>query len=99
MDDLISRQVAIDMLKSMYHAAERWGAEANDDVIKARAESCMATLLKIKLKTEKLPAADAVPVVRCGECKHMTADGRCLEFADDCLRPSASDFCSKGEKN
>ena len=41
---------------------------------------------------------DAVEVVRCGECKHLTADGRCLEFADDNLRPSASDFCSYGEK-
>ena len=37
-------------------------------------------------------------LVRCGECKHMTADGRCLEFADDALRPSASDFCSYGER-
>ena len=37
-------------------------------------------------------------LVRCKECKHMTADGRCLEFADDALRPSASDFCSYGER-
>ena len=40
---------------------------------------------------------DIVKVVRCGSCKHMTPDGRCLEFADDCLRPSASDYCSYGE--
>lgn len=43
-------------------------------------------------------AVDAVEVVRCGECKYMTADGRCLEFADDNIRPSASDFCSYGER-
>lgn len=37
-------------------------------------------------------------IVRCGECKHMIADGRCMEFADDGIRPSAADFCSYGER-
>jgi len=47
---------------------------------------------------EDAPTIDAVEVVRCGECKHMMADGRCMEFADDGIRPSASDFCSYGER-
>lgn len=38
-------------------------------------------------------------IVRCGECKHLMPDGRCEEFADDAIRPSASDFCSYGERN
>ena len=37
-------------------------------------------------------------IVRCGECKHLMPDGRCWEFADDAIRPSASDFCSYGER-
>ena len=37
-------------------------------------------------------------VVYCGECAHMMSDGRCREFADDNIRPSASDYCSAGEK-
>lgn len=57
MDDLINRQAAIDALKNMYHAAEKWGEEASDDVIKARAESCMASLIEMKLRIEKLPSA------------------------------------------
>lgn len=44
------------------------------------------------------PTADVVEVVRCGECKHLMADGRCFEFADDNIRPSASDYCSYGER-
>ena len=44
------------------------------------------------------PTIDAVEVVRCGECKHMMADGRCKEFADDEVRPSATDFCSYGKR-
>ena len=38
-------------------------------------------------------------IVRCGECKHLMPDGRCREFADDAIRPSASDFCSYGERS
>ena len=55
--DLIDRQDAIDDLKDMYHAAEKWGEEASDDVTKARAESCMASLIEMKLRIEKLPSA------------------------------------------
>lgn len=57
MNDLISRQAAIDALKDMYDAAEKWREEASDDVIKARAESCMASLTEMKLRIEKLPSA------------------------------------------
>ena len=51
----------------------------------------------LKLAVEAL-SGDKVEVVRCGECKHIFADGRCEEFADDGIRPSASDFCSYGER-
>ena len=47
---------------------------------------------------ENAPTIDAVEVVRCGDCRHLTADGRCLEFADDFLRPSVNDYCSYGER-
>ena len=57
MDDLISRQAVLDEMKNMYHAAESWGREATDDIIKARAESCMASLVEMKLRVENLPSA------------------------------------------
>ena len=37
-------------------------------------------------------------IVRCGECRHMKGNGRCREFADDCIKPRASDFCSYGKR-
>lgn len=43
------------------------------------------------LKVGDVPRADAVEVVRYGECKHMTPDGRCDKFADDNIKPSVSD--------
>ena len=47
---------------------------------------------------DEMPEVDAVPVVRCGECKYMLPCGRCTMFADDKIRPSVSDFCSHGER-
>lgn len=41
---------------------------------------------------------DAVPVVRCGECKYLAPGGICETFADDMIEPSASDYCSYGER-
>lgn len=54
-DDCINRRDVIDAMKDMYRAAEKWLRDATDDMTKARAESCMASLVEIKLRTEKLP--------------------------------------------
>ena len=37
-------------------------------------------------------------IVRCGECKHMMPNGKCDEFANETIRPSAEDYCSAGER-
>lgn len=80
-DNSIIRQAVIDEMSKMYHAAEKWGQEAEDDTIKARAESCMATLVEMKLRVEKLPSAerrgkwiyptDIIGFGRCGNCKAL----------------------------
>ena len=70
--DLISRQTAIDAMKDMYRAAEKWLRDATDDVTKARAESCMASLVEIKLRTEKLPVAQ--PATNCSEIPNRSDD-------------------------
>ena len=60
-DDCINRRDVIDAMKDMYRAAEKWLRDATDDVTKARAESCMASIIEIKLRTEKLPAVQPEP--------------------------------------
>ena len=57
MDDVISRQALLDEMKDMYRAAKKWKEEATTDYVKARAESCMDTLLEMKLRAEKMPSA------------------------------------------
>lgn len=97
MSELIDKQAAIDAMKNMYQNAEKWGREAADDVIKARAESCMATLVEMKLRIEKLPSAqpERPEIIRCRDCKHW--DG-----ADTCDVIDApvwdNDFCSMAER-
>lgn len=56
MADLIDRQAVINEMKDMYTAAEEWAEGAHDDDTKARAESCMATNVELKLRIEKLPS-------------------------------------------
>ena len=88
MDDLISRQTSVLTLlekgqkSRRYKLGEIW--ELNFD--------------EIREALETVPSVDAVEVVRCGECKHMSPVGVCTYFADSSVRPSASDFCSYGER-
>ena len=44
------------------------------------------------------PTIDAVPVVRCGECKYNTSEKKCL-YPDSIIKiPDDNDFCSYGER-
>ena len=104
-DDVISRQAAIDALKDMYRAAEKWEEEASDDVIKARAESCMASLTEMKLRIEKLPSAQP-EIIRCTDCKwwDFAPDNTMLPDWHRCrwygrMHTRYEDFCSRAERS
>ena len=74
----VDLDAAIDMMKDMYRAAETWGKEADNDITKARAESCMASLVEMKLRIGKLPSAQ--PEQKFGKWIVMDDDrisGRC----------------------
>ena len=44
---------------------------------------------------DEQPTVDAVPVVRCKDCKWKQGS-ECVRFSD--LRPFPDDYCSRGEK-
>lgn len=56
---------------------------------------------KIIDHVDKTPAVDAVPVVRCRECRYYAASGATTSF---CIHPggmkftSDSDYCSRGKR-
>ena len=57
-------------------------------------EGLAKTIIK---RFEQLPSTQP-EIIYCGECKHMMPNGKCRQFADSTIRPSASDFCSAGER-
>lgn len=49
---------------------------------------------------QEAPTIDAVPVVRCGECRYWDEDGRCEPPKNGLIREytEPNDFCSYGER-
>lgn len=88
----------------------QWQADREAVLSVARAEEvvCVAKIALTdeqvqeafeKAKCEILAAMQSKEeIVYCGECIHMMANGKCRQFADSRIRPSASDFCSAGER-
>ena len=82
MADLISREAAIEALGERPY---NW-TDSDSEI----AEVCAWESYKSAI--ENVPAVDAVPVVRCGECKHRPIDNRgeddrtgfAIEFPDSC---------------
>lgn len=90
--DPIDRQAAIDALCSVCGAdCDKskfvYGGKQEDQVI----------LCPEHYVLTQLPSTQP-EIIYCGECKHMMPDGRCREFADSSIHPSASDFCSAAER-
>ena len=63
MDDLISRQAAIDAIKEFQHGAAKWRDEQEErSDIWHRADSAIASALEIGLRVKKLPSAQPEPI-------------------------------------
>jgi hypothetical protein len=63
--DTISRTSLMSELKDMHNEAEKWIADAKNDDVKARAESCLVTITEIKLRVDKLPPAQPEQLEQC----------------------------------
>lgn len=88
MNDTVYRQQAINAFYLI-----RCELQMMDDT--QTADKVMHGLWLAEKAIKALPSAQP-EIIRCGECKYLMPDGRCYEFADDNIRPSASDFCSAG---
>ena len=80
MDDLISRQAAIDVIKEFQHGAAKWRDEQEErSDIWHRADSAIASAIEIGLRVKKLPSAQ--PERRldewCTDCKEYDQEKHC----------------------
>lgn len=78
-----------DELKKRSDAALRWYREETDGEREARAEQTFTTFCEVKLTLDEQPTIDAVPVVRCKDCKYRiqqqtvpfsTPDPQCIWY-------------------
>lgn len=82
---------------NMYDPINRNDAiEAAKDLLKYHGQNLTEELINYFSTNamNRIPSS----VIYCGECKHMMPDGICREFADETIRPSASDYCSAAER-
>ena len=62
------------------------------------AEGYMDALDKVEKTVKLAPTIDAVPVVRCKDCKWFNRFGCAVEIVDFTDRPTENDYCSFGER-
>ena len=70
---LIDCNAYIDEINERIDASIKWGCNAIADgnsEIKLRAEQAVATFCEASLTAKKMPAIDAVEVIRCKDCKY-----------------------------
>ena len=88
MNDLISRQAAIKAIHDKFDECIVWD------------ESGECTANEVERALDEVPAVDAVPVVRCKDCKHNSLNrfsGNALcNLGMDLFHPY--DFCSQAER-
>ena len=90
MDDLISRAAAIAQIKENYCD---W-CDHTDLCQSCETRDCIATI------EQQLPAVDAVPVVRCRDCKHWCKCDDGISGTCGTLGGlwDENEFCSEGER-
>lgn len=78
---------------------DAWMVDAKDDETKVIAQANWFAFLEAKLRLDSAPTIDAVPVVRCKDCKWKadTIGESWCDFHEFTIL-SDDDFCSYGER-
>lgn len=81
---------------------KQWMDDAKDDETKVVSEANWFAFLEVKLRLDSAPTIDAVPVVRCKDCRYYQdnnggyPNANCKWCKDE--TPDADDYCSCGER-
>lgn len=77
---------------------KQWMDDAKDDETKVVSEANWFAFLEAKLRLDSAPTIDAVPVVRCKDCRHSQKDE--LWGMRWCKGATVKDehFCADGER-
>ena len=103
---LIDADVLKESLTETLHRCDEWIENAKDGETRTIAESNYTAFLESILRVKDAPTIDAVPVVRCKDCRHWS---EMQNSAGACLRHSviagswwngtdSTDYCSFAER-
>ena len=92
--DLISRSALIGWHNESIEWLTNLICKTKDAEVQSLATREMGAFMESLRFIEKAPAVDAVPVVRCKDCKHYATCKRYGALS----RPNDDDFCSYGER-
>ena len=99
---LVDAEAFATEMKRRQDVAGKWLREAKDHETATRADAVLSFIYEIKLTLDKMPTVDAVPVVRCKECKHFViSEGVCALLSNNYEPPvycGDEDFCSWGRR-
>ena len=98
MTDLISRSAVLDVINEERRFVEDLRKTTVDSEDMAHNTGQLACVLGLAIKIKKLPAIDAVPVVRCRECCYHAKDGESLYCTyHDNINVTEEFYCATGE--
>lgn len=96
MSDLISRSAALDILSNEFDMAAEERAEADNEKDRAFNAGEIHCARRSTRKVKELPAVDAVPVVRCGECRWYDSAFYCCSKCGVCVNRDF--YCADGAR-
>lgn len=102
---LIDANALDDSFRHSIVKCKQWFEDAavlGEEESKARADQAYVTFMECSMRLKKQPTVDAVPVVRCEDCKHYK-DGFCYNpntYDDEktCGNTTKDWFCADGER-
>lgn len=96
---LIDADALKESLTETLHRCDEWIENAKDEETRTIAESNYTAFLESILRVKDAPTIDAVPVVRCKECKHWYNDGDAITWCNlSKWACGGNGFCLYGER-
>lgn len=99
---LINVDAFVKSINESIAEAHKWWSNAQTDEIRIRAEQAIATFCEASLRARQMPEVDAIPVVRCAECRFGREICGNIECSVDINVPSEYHgynwFCPNGEQ-
>ena len=84
-------------MKQRQEACKEWLSGLADSELQNQAIGTLNAFVEAKLTIDSMPTVDAVPVIRCKDCKWYYRGGATCMFWDGANSMCGDDYCSRAE--